>query len=73
MSTEIAGGGQVTPAALRIMESGIRRVLAKVEALSGEPSLAAAETRIMQVRGQDYYVYAPDPGLFEPSSNWAKR
>ena len=20
----------------------------------------------MQVRGQDYYVYAPDPGLFEP-------
>ncbi len=26
MSTEIAGGGQVTPTALRIMESGIRRV-----------------------------------------------
>jgi predicted deacylase len=50
----------------RIMESGIRRVLAKVEALSGEPPLAAAETRIMQVRGQDYYVHAPDPGLFEP-------
>src|SRR4029077_238729 len=66
MSTEIAGGGQVTPTALRIMESGIRRVLVKVGALSGEPPLAAAETRIMQVRGQDYYVYAPDPGLFEP-------
>jgi predicted deacylase len=48
------------------MESGIRRVLAKVGALSGEPPPAAAETRIMQVRGQDYYVYAPDPGLFEP-------
>jgi predicted deacylase len=66
MSTEIAGGGQVTPTALRIMESGIRRVLAKVGALSGEPPPAAAETRIMQVRGQDYYVYALDPGLFEP-------
>lgn len=66
MSTEIAGGGQVTPTALRIMESGIRRVLAKVGALSGEPPPAAAETRIMQVRGQDYYVYAPDPGLFDP-------
>ena len=66
MSTEIAGGGQVTPTALRIMESGIRRVLAKVGALSREPPPAAAETRIMQVRGQDYYVYAPDPGLFEP-------
>ncbi|HXO00466.1 MAG TPA: deacylase, partial [Stellaceae bacterium] len=30
------------------------------------PPPAAAATRIMQVRGQDYYVYAPDPGLFEP-------
>jgi len=66
MSTEIAGGVQVTPTALRIMESGIRRVLAKVGALSGEPPPAAAKTRIMQVRGQDYYVYALDPGLFEP-------
>jgi uncharacterized protein len=66
MSTEIAGGGQVTPTALRIIESGIRRVLAKVGALSGESPPAAAETRIMQVRGQDYYVYASDPGLFEP-------
>ena len=66
MSTEIAGGGQVRPTALRVMESGIRRVLAKVGALSGEPPPAAAETRIMQVRGQDYYVYALDPGLFEP-------
>src|SRR6516162_10093259 len=66
MSTEIAGGGQVTPTAVRIMESGIRRVLAKVGALSGEPPPAAAKTRIMQVRGQDYYVYALDPGLFEP-------
>ena len=34
--------------------------------MSGEPPPAAAETRIMQVRGQDYYVYALDPGLFEP-------
>lgn len=66
MSTECAGGGQVTPSALRIMESGIRRVLAHVGALDGAPPPAVAETRIMQVRGPDYYVYAPDPGLFEP-------
>jgi uncharacterized protein len=66
MGTEIAGGGQVTPAALRILEAGIRRVLHKVGALTGEPPPAAAETRIMQVRGADYYVYASDPGLFEP-------
>ena len=66
MSTELAGGGQVTPAALRILETGVRRVLHKIGALSGEPPPAIAETRIMQVRGPDYYVYAPDPGLFEP-------
>jgi len=66
MGTEIAGGGQVTPAALRILEAGIRRVLCKIGALSGDPPPAAAVTRIMQVRGPDYYVYAPDPGLFEP-------
>jgi predicted deacylase len=66
MSTECAGGGQVTPSALRIMESGIRRVLTHIGALDGAPPPAVAETRIMQVRGPDYYVYAPDPGLFEP-------
>ena len=66
MGTEIAGGGQVTPSALRILEAGIRRILTSVGALTGEPPPAAAATRIMQVRGQDYYVYAPDPGLFEP-------
>jgi uncharacterized protein len=66
MSTELAGGGQVTPAALRILEGGLRRVLHKIGMLPDEPPPAGAETRIMQVRGADYYVYAPDPGLFEP-------
>jgi uncharacterized protein len=66
MGTEIAGGGQVTPAALRILETGIRRILTAIGALSDEPPPAAAATRIMQIRGSDYYVYAPDPGLFEP-------
>jgi uncharacterized protein len=66
MSTELAGGGQVTPAALRILEAGLRRVLISISALTGEPPPAAAATRIMQVRGPSYYVYAPDPGLFEP-------
>jgi len=27
---------------------------------------AAPPTRILQIRGADYYVYAPDAGLFEP-------
>jgi len=66
MSTELAGGGQVTPSALRIAEGGIRRVLHALGALETPPPPAEYETRLMQVSGQDYYCYAPDPGLFEP-------
>src|SRR5207247_6819051 len=66
MSTELAGGGQVTPAALRILEGGIRRVLHALGALVTRPPPAEHQTRLMQVSGQDYYCYAPDAGLFEP-------
>jgi hypothetical protein len=66
MSTELAGGGQVTPSALRIAEGGIRRVLAKLGVLDKGPPPADPPPRLMQVTGQDYYCYAPEPGLFEP-------
>lgn len=66
MSTELAGGGQVTPAALRIAEGGVRRVLHKLGALKAEPPPPEHETRLMQISGQDYYCYAPEPGFFEP-------
>ena len=66
MSTELAGGGQVTPAALRIAEGGVRRVLHALGVLTREPPRAEHTTRLMQLSGQDYYCYAPEPGLFEP-------
>jgi hypothetical protein len=66
MSTELAGGGQVTPAALRIAEGGVRRVLHALGALTSPPPPAEHATRLMQVSGPDYYCYAPEPGLFEP-------
>jgi hypothetical protein len=66
MSTELAGGGQVTPSALRIAEAGIRRVLAKLGVLEKAPPPGDPPPRLMQVTGQDYYCYAPEPGLFEP-------
>jgi len=65
MSTELAGGGQMTPAALRILEAGVRRVLTLVGALGGEPPPAAAQTRIMQGAAPTT-MSMPDPGLFEP-------
>src|SRR5207302_483256 len=62
----LAGGGQVTPAALRIAEGGVRRVLHALGVLTREPPRAEHTTRLMQLSGQDYYCYAPEPGLFEP-------
>jgi predicted deacylase len=66
MGTELGGSGTVTPAALRVGESGLRRVLGLVGALTNPPKEKPPETRLMEVRGWDYYVYAPDSGLWEP-------
>lgn len=66
LSTELAGGGQVTPSALKIAEGGVRRVLYELGVLVEAPPPAEHPTRLMQISGQDYYCYAPEGGLFEP-------
>ena len=66
LGSELGGGGTLTPAALRTVEKGIRRVLGLIGALSDSPKEPAPETRLMEVRGSTYYVYAPDSGFFEP-------
>lgn len=65
LGSELGGSGTVTAAALRIAERGLRNVLAHIGILP----LSAAEpgpTRILDVGGPDYFVYAPGTGLFEP-------
>ncbi|GAB4176665.1 MAG: succinylglutamate desuccinylase/aspartoacylase family protein [Thalassobaculales bacterium] len=66
MGTELGGGGQVTPAALRACEAGIRRILHLVGALAAPPPEPAPPTRLLEVRGAADYVYAPEDGVFEP-------
>jgi predicted deacylase len=65
MGTELGGGGLVTPASLKVAEDGMRRVLAHIGLLQG-PVPAASPTRLTEIGGDDYYVYASDGGLFEP-------
>jgi predicted deacylase len=65
MGTELGGGGLVTPASLKVAEDGMRRVLAHIGLLPG-PVPAASPTRLTEIGGDDYYVYASDGGLFEP-------
>jgi predicted deacylase len=67
MGTELGGAGTVSLDALRMVESGLRRALAHIGVLPPDPKLGApAPTRMMEVGGPDYYVYAPDDGVFEP-------
>lgn len=65
LTTELGGGGFVTPESLSVAEQGMRRVLAHVGLLQG-PVPAPASTRLTESVGADYYVYASEGGLFEP-------
>jgi predicted deacylase len=65
MGTELGGGGLVTPSSLKVAEDGMRRLLAHIGLLQA-PVPAASPTRLTEIGGDDYYVYASDGGLFEP-------
>jgi len=65
MGTELGGGGLVTPASMKVAADGMRRLLAHIGLLQG-PAPAPTPTRLTEVGGDDYYVYASDGGLFEP-------
>jgi uncharacterized protein len=68
IGTEAGGSGTVTPAALRIAERGIRNLLVHVGILPESERIApTAPTRFLEVGGPDYYVYTPEPGVFEPA------
>jgi predicted deacylase len=66
VGSELGGGGTLTRAALATAEGGLRRVLHMMGSLVEKPKEKAPPTRVMEVRGSDYYVYAPDAGFFEP-------
>jgi len=65
MGTELGGGGLVTQRSLKVAEDGMRRVLAHIGLLQG-PVPAPTPTRLTELGGDDYYVYASEGGLFEP-------
>lgn len=62
---EFGGGGGVSVAGVRLVEQGIRNLLAHV-GISGEPPAAPPPTRLLSVPGPAHFVLAPEPGLFEP-------
>jgi hypothetical protein len=64
---EFGGGGRVARSGVALVERGVRNFLAHAGVLRGvKPEPPAKPTRIMEVTSRDHYVYAPEPGLFEP-------
>jgi hypothetical protein len=65
---EFGGGGSVSLDGVRIVERGIRRFLAHAGCMSAAslPAASLPTTRVVEVRDRDYFVLAPDAGLFEP-------
>lgn len=67
LGTELGGAGTLTPAGLAIAERGLRNLLVHMGILDrAEWVEPPVPTRFLDVRGQDYYIYAPEAGLFEP-------
>jgi len=64
IGTEAGGGASLSVAALRMVENGVRGVMGHLGMLPGEA--AKPGTRLLEVGGPEYFVYAPAAGLFEP-------
>jgi predicted deacylase len=71
---EFGGGGAVNRKALAFVEAGLTRALKHLGIWDG-PTVPPPKTRFMNLPGNDWMVYAPDHGLFEPATelgDWVK-
>jgi predicted deacylase len=66
IGTEAGGGGGASRAAVAIVERGVRQVLHHL-GIVVDPGLGAVPgTRLLDVGGVDYFVFAEGNGVFEP-------
>ena len=67
LGTEAGGSGHVTRGALGMVERGVINVLAHLGILPATERIAPEQpTQFLEVGAADYFVYAPENGLFEP-------
>jgi N-alpha-acetyl-L-2,4-diaminobutyrate deacetylase len=68
VSTELGGGGIVSPRALRVGEQGVRRLLRHLGVLGDDvtPQPERA-SRLIEIADLDAFVLAPASGIYEPS------
>jgi predicted deacylase len=63
---EFGGCGRVSIPGVKLVERGVRNLLAHAGVLKDWKIQYDGPTRLVELKGKDYYVYAPEPGLFEP-------
>ncbi|MSP47800.1 MAG: deacylase [Alphaproteobacteria bacterium] len=67
IGTELGGCGTVSIEGARVAVNGVRGILEHMGIVKETDVLRKrAKTRVMEVKDASYYVYAPQPGLFEP-------
>jgi hypothetical protein len=69
LAGEFGGSGSVSREGVAIVERGIRNLLAHAGLTDTPPTPpGSAQTRLIEVGSRDYYVLAPDAGIFEPAA-----
>jgi predicted deacylase len=63
---EFGGAGRVSRSGVELVSRGARRLLAHL-GIAAPPLDPTPATRLVAVPGRDHFVYAPEPGLFEPA------
>lgn len=65
ITTELRGGGRVSPEATNIAETGLKRLLAHFEVL---PQIfnQSIESKVFEVPGSENFIHAEQSGIFEP-------
>jgi predicted deacylase len=68
IGTELGGSGALSAETLRVAREGLRGLLTHLGHLTGREQGPGAghDTRILDLGGPDYYVYADDDGVYEP-------
>lgn len=67
IGTELGGAGATNPASIAVAERGLAGVLRHLGIADlDRDGRAMRPTRLLEVGGPDYFVHAPDPGVFEP-------
>ncbi|MEM7223134.1 MAG: succinylglutamate desuccinylase/aspartoacylase family protein [Pseudomonadota bacterium] len=68
ITTELGGAGMITPEILALAEHGVRHLLGNMGVLRGPlvPEAPPGEVRLLEVDNATHYLYASEPGLFEP-------